>query len=53
MNIAIFNIHNWEKKYLENTDDGKNTQKILNTYMALDTSLFDQYGTRKHSQDHF
>jgi len=37
MNIAIFNIHNWEKEYLENANNGKNTLKMLNTYLTLDT----------------
>lgn len=37
MKIAIFDIHNWEKEYLESANNGKNTLKMLDTYLTLDT----------------
>ncbi|WP_249356524.1 2-hydroxyacid dehydrogenase [Maribacter sp. ACAM166] len=37
MNIAIFNIHNWERKYLESANQGKNELKLLDTYLTMDT----------------
>lgn len=37
MKVAIFNIHSWEKEYLESANGGKNTLKMLDTYLSLDT----------------
>jgi len=37
MKIAIFDIHNWEKEYLKSANNGKNTLKMLDTYLTLDT----------------
>jgi len=37
MKIAIFNVHNWEKEYLESANNGRHTLKILDTYLTLNT----------------
>ncbi len=37
MKVAIFNIHSWEKGYLESANNGKNTLKMLETYLSIDT----------------
>ncbi|UAM98184.1 2-hydroxyacid dehydrogenase [Polaribacter litorisediminis] len=37
MKIAIFNIHSWEKEYLETANAGKNTLKMLDAYLNIDT----------------
>ncbi|MBT2161599.1 2-hydroxyacid dehydrogenase [Zobellia laminariae] len=37
MKIAIFNVHNWEKDYLQNASNGKHTLKMFDTYLTLDT----------------
>ncbi|HDZ15314.1 MAG TPA: 2-hydroxyacid dehydrogenase, partial [Pricia sp.] len=38
MNIAIFNIHKWERKYLEQANKGRHRLKLLDTYLSLDTA---------------
>lgn len=37
MKVAIFNIHSWEKEYLESANNSKNTLKMLETYLSIDT----------------
>lgn len=37
MKIAIFNVHNWERDYLQNANNDKHTLKMFDTYLTLDT----------------
>lgn len=37
MKIAIFNVHNWERDYLQSANNDKNTLKMYDTYLTLDT----------------
>ncbi|WP_158849241.1 2-hydroxyacid dehydrogenase [Algibacter sp. L1A34] len=37
MKIAIFNVHKWEKEYLESANNGKHTLKMFDTYLSKDT----------------
>ncbi|WP_282113595.1 2-hydroxyacid dehydrogenase [Maribacter stanieri] len=37
MKIAIFNVHNWEKNYLQSANDDKHELKMFDTYLTLDT----------------
>ncbi|ADV50239.1 D-lactate dehydrogenase [Cellulophaga algicola DSM 14237] len=37
MKIAIFNVHNWERDYLESANNDKHTLKMFDTYLSLDT----------------
>lgn len=37
MKIAIFNVHNWEKDYLQRANNDKHTLKMFDTYLTLDT----------------
>ncbi|SIS53350.1 D-lactate dehydrogenase [Zobellia uliginosa] len=37
MKIAIFNVHNWERDYLQNANNGKHSLKMFDTYLSLDT----------------
>ncbi|MGS0527134.1 hypothetical protein ACU8V7_20250 [Zobellia nedashkovskayae] len=37
MKIAIFNVHNWERDYLQSANNGKYTLKMFDTYLTLDT----------------
>src|SRR5680860_105048 len=38
MKIAIFNIHDWEREYLESANEGQNKLKLLDTYLTLNTA---------------
>ena len=37
MKIAIFNVHNWEKDYLQSANQDKHELKMFDTYLTLDT----------------
>lgn len=37
MKIAIFNIHNWEREYIQSANNGKHTLKMFETYLSSDT----------------
>lgn len=38
MNVAIFNVHRWEKEYLTRANDGKHRLNLLDTYLTLNTA---------------
>ncbi|EPR66362.1 2-hydroxyacid dehydrogenase [Cyclobacterium qasimii] len=37
MKIAVFNVHNWEKEYLQNANNGQHALKMFETYLSSDT----------------
>jgi len=37
MKIAIFNVHNWEKDYLQSANQDKHELKMFDTYLTIDT----------------
>ncbi|SDL36606.1 2-hydroxyacid dehydrogenase [Kriegella aquimaris] len=37
MKIAIFNIHNWEREYIQSANNGRHTLKMFETYLSSDT----------------
>ncbi|WP_158976512.1 2-hydroxyacid dehydrogenase [Cellulophaga sp. L1A9] len=37
MKIAIFNVHNWERDYLQRANNDKHTLKMFDTYLTSDT----------------
>ena len=37
MKIAVFNVHNWEKEYLLEANNGQHTLKMFETYLSCET----------------